>query len=64
MAVLAIQLPRYWPSINGMGMVFVVMLSITTSVGVILGVLTHQRNWCNYCPIGTLGNWLGRGSIP
>lgn len=64
MTVLAIQLPRYWPSVNGMGMVFVVMLSITTSVGIVLGVLTNQRNWCNYCPIGTLSNWLGRGKHP
>ncbi len=64
MAVLAIQLPRFWPSINGMGQVFVVMLTITTTLGVILGILTHQRNWCAYCPIGTLGNWLGRGKYP
>lgn len=64
MAALAIQLPRLWPSIDGMGRVFVIMLSITTTVGIILGALTHPRNWCTYCPVGTLGNWLGRNKQP
>ena len=61
MTVLATQLPKFWPSVDGMGRVFVVMLSITTMVGVILGVLTHHRSWCTFCPVGTLGNVLGRG---
>ena len=61
MTVLATQLPRHWPSVDGMGRVFVVMLSITTTVGVVLGILTHHRNWCSYCPVGTLGNLLGKG---
>ena len=64
MTVLVTQLPHSWPSVDGMGRVFVVMLSITTAVGVILGILTHQRNWCTYCPVGTLGNLLGRGKNP
>ena len=25
---------------------------------------THHRNWCTYCPAGTMGNWLGRGKYP
>jgi ferredoxin-type protein NapH len=61
MTVLATQLPRHWPSVDGIGRVFVVMLSITTTVGVVLGILTHHRNWCSYCPVGTLGNLLGKG---
>jgi ferredoxin-type protein NapH len=61
MTVLATQIPKVWPSVDGMGRVFVIMLSITTMVGVILGVLTHHRNWCTFCPVGTLGNVLGRG---
>jgi len=64
MTVLATQLPRLWPSVGGMGRVFVTMLTITTTVGIILGILTHPRNWCTYCPVGTLGNWLGRGKYP
>ena len=64
MTVLLTQLPRLWPSVNGMGRVFVTMLTITTTVGIILGILTHHRNWCTYCPVGTLGNWLGKGKYP
>jgi len=64
MGVLGTQLPRFWPNMEGMGLVFIIMLTLTTVVGSILGVLTHHRNWCTYCPVGTLGNWLGRGKYP
>jgi ferredoxin-type protein NapH len=64
MTILFTQLPRVWPSIEGMGRVFVIMLSVTTTVGIIAGILTHQRNWCTYCPVGTIGNWFGRGKYP
>jgi len=64
MTVLFTQLPRAWPNIDGMGRVFVMMLSVTTVVGIVLGIPTHHRNWCTYCPVGTMGNWLGRGKYP
>jgi polyferredoxin len=64
MIVLFTQIPRVWPSIDGMGRVFVMMLSVTTGVGIILGIPTHPRNWCTYCPVGTMGNWLGKGKYP
>jgi len=64
MTVLFTQLPRVWPSIDGMGRVFVMMLSVTTVVGIVLGIPTHHRNWCTYCPVGAMGNWLGRGKYP
>ena len=64
MTVLLTQLPRFWPSVDGMGKVFVTMLSITTAVGIVLGIFTHHRNWCTYCPVGSLGNWLGKGKEP
>jgi len=64
MTVLFTQLPRAWPNIDGMGRVFVMMLSVTTVVGIVLGIPTHHRNWCTYCPVGTMGNWLGKGKYP
>lgn len=64
MTVLATQLPRAWPSIDGMGRVFVMMLTVTTGLGIVLGIPTHHRNWCTYCPVGTMGNLLGRGKYP
>ncbi|MBN1903300.1 4Fe-4S binding protein [Candidatus Sumerlaeota bacterium] len=41
------------------GYTFWVMCVITTSIGVILGLLVHQRMWCSFCPIGTLQSALG-----
>jgi ferredoxin-type protein NapH len=64
MLVLLTQLPRYWPSVEGMGRVFVVMLSVTTVVGIILGIFIHPRTWCSICPIGTMANWIGKGTYP
>lgn len=64
MLVLATQLPRFWPSIQGMGLVFVTMLTVTTAVGIVLGIVFHPRSWCVICPIGTMGSWLGRGRYP
>lgn len=64
MTVIFTQIPRAWPSIDGMGRVFVMMLTVTTVVGLVLGIPTHHRNWCTYCPVGTMGNWLGKGKYP
>jgi polyferredoxin len=64
MTVLLTQLPRAWPSTDGMGRVFVMMLSVTTVVGIVVGILTHHRSWCMLCPVGTMGNWLGKGKYP
>ena len=64
MTVLFTQLPKVWPSMDGMGKVFVTMLTVTTAVGILLGIPTHHRNWCTYCPVGTMGSWLGRGKYP
>lgn len=38
MAVILTQIPRAWPSINGRGKVFVMMLIVTTVVGIVLGI--------------------------
>jgi polyferredoxin len=44
---------RHW------GYTFWVMCVITTTIGVILGLLVHQRMWCSFCPIGTVQSALG-----
>jgi polyferredoxin len=41
------------------GRVFWLMCIITTGLGVILGLLVHQRMWCAFCPIGTIQSALG-----
>lgn len=64
MTVLITQIPRAWPSITGIGMVFVTMLTVTTVVGIVFGSFTHHRNWCTYCPVGSMSNLIGREKFP
>ena len=46
---------RHW------GKTFWSMCVITTTIGVVLGILIHPRMWCAFCPMGTLQNALGGG---
>jgi Pyruvate/2-oxoacid:ferredoxin oxidoreductase delta subunit len=41
-----------------------IMLTATTGVGVVLGLILHPRIWCCICPIGSIGNWVGRWRFP
>jgi ferredoxin-type protein NapH len=59
MAMLAYQIVRFWPDPYAIGGFFVVLLSITTGVGLLLGLSLHQRTWCYVCPIGTMSSWVG-----
>jgi polyferredoxin len=34
---------------------FWLMCTVTTGIGVFLGLFFSQRTWCSFCPIGTLG---------
>ncbi|MCP4648479.1 MAG: 4Fe-4S binding protein [PVC group bacterium] len=36
------------------GLVFVVMCTITTVISIVIGVATKHRGWCMICPMGTL----------
>ena len=47
--------PAHW------GRVFWLMCVITTSIGVVLGILIHPRSWCSFCPIGTIQSYIGGG---
>jgi ferredoxin-type protein NapH len=47
--------PMHW------GWVFWLVCALTTSVGVLLGVIYRPRTWCSFCPIGTMGNAIGGG---
>ncbi|MGV1099739.1 4Fe-4S binding protein [Thiovibrio sp. JS02] len=63
MSMLALQLPPVWGDFEKMGKPFVMILTMTTVVGVIFGVLYHERVWCMFCPMGTMANILGRGKM-
>lgn len=46
--------------IDRIGMVFVVMCIITTTISILFGVSIAPRAWCSFCPMGTLQRTLGR----
>jgi ferredoxin-type protein NapH len=64
MAMLAYQVFRLWPDAYAIGGLFVLLLSITTAVGLLLGLILHQRTWCYICPIGTMSSWVGANRRP
>ncbi|NYT01201.1 MAG: 4Fe-4S binding protein [Methanosarcinales archaeon] len=43
------------------GTVFVTMCILTTAISLLFGVIISPRAWCSFCPLGTVGRWLGRG---
>jgi len=64
MTVMTVQIIRVWPDPYKIGMVFVVLLTVTTSIAVILAIIYHPRVWCCFCPIGSISNWVGKGKKP
>ena len=64
MGMLAWQIIRLGPDLWAIGGFFVLLLSITTGVAVVLGAWFHQRTWCYLCPIGTMSNWVGKNRRP
>lgn len=64
MGMLTWQIIRLWPDPWAIGGFFVLLLTLTTTVGVVLGVIFQQRTWCYLCPIGTMSNWVGKNRRP
>jgi polyferredoxin len=64
LGTLTFQIVRLWPDPWAIGGFFVLLLSITTGVGVVLGLFLQQRTWCYLCPIGTMSQWLGKNRRP
>lgn len=64
MTMLTINLIPVWGDFYKMGKPFVMILTVTTVVGLVLGIIYHPRIWCMFCPMGTMANWLGRGKMP
>jgi polyferredoxin len=58
--MLTIQIIRLWPDPYAIGRFFMVLLTITTAVGIILALIFQQRSWCYICPIGSMSNWVGK----
>ena len=47
--------------VDRIGMVFVTLCIVTTSIAILFGVVIAPRTWCTFCPMGTLQRTLGRG---
>lgn len=60
MLMMTIQLIKRWPDPYKIGMFFVILLTVTTILGIILALIFHQRTWCCFCPIGSVAGWVGR----
>ena len=56
--VFSVQIYAAWGNVYAMGAVVIRLILITTLVGIILGVLYHQRTWCAFCPMGTIASWI------
>ncbi len=54
MVIMAVSVILRWPDASKIGMFFVVMLTVTSVLGIILGIIFQQRSWCMICPIGTI----------
>jgi len=62
--ILGSQIYMSWGDIDKIGLAMVKLLSVTTSAGIILGIIYQQRIWCHICPIGTLSNYMSEGKHP
>ncbi len=60
MLMLGYQVVRLWPDPYAIGRFLVVLLSVTTVLGVIFALFIHQRTWCYICPIGSLSSLVGK----
>ena len=64
MTTLGVQIYYAWGDTNGIGMAFVIVLTVTTAIGIVLGAIFKPRAWCQICPMGTIGSWISKGKKP
>ncbi len=60
MLMFGVQMYYAWGNISAMGMVFLLLITVTTLVGVLLSFFFNARTWCNFCPMGTLAMLMTR----
>lgn len=63
-SVLGSQVYIHWGDWNAIGLALVTILTVTTSIGIVLGIIYQERIWCHICPMGTFGNYLSEGKYP
>jgi len=45
--------------VDKIGMVFVTLCILTTSIAILFGIIIAPRTWCSFCPMGTLQRAMG-----
>lgn len=65
MSVMGLMISLNWGNWSRMGMApFLVLLTVTTVVGLIVGIIYNVRSWCMFCPIGSMAHFFGKGKQP
>jgi len=52
--IMIYNVTKRWFYMNRLGIFFIAMISVTTTIGVIFAVIFHHRTWCFICPVGTI----------
>lgn len=60
MTVFTVQIVPAWGNLAAMGQVFLLMIGVTTVVGIALALRYNPRTWCAFCPMGTMANWASK----
>lgn len=64
MTVMAVQFILSKGDLHLFGWGLLMILIVTTVIGIILGIGQQARAWCLFCPIGTMSSWLGKNKRP
>ena len=64
LSVLGSQVYLHWGDWNAVGLALVTILTVTTTIGIVLGMIYQERIWCHICPMGTFANYLSDGKYP
>lgn len=61
---LGAQVAAAWPDGRAIGFAMVRVLTVTTTLGIVLGSLFQPRAWCQLCPMGSIAAALAKGKRP
>jgi ferredoxin-type protein NapH len=64
MTVLGTQVWLFRGDWARVGLAFVMLLTVTTAAGVVMGLVWRERAWCLICPMGTLAALVSGGKEP
>lgn len=64
MTVLGSQVYIHWGDWEAVGLAFVMLLTVTTLVGIVIGIVYRERTWCMICPMGTFAALMSTGKKP